>query len=56
MIECLVRLMINTKKNNNLCFADLYISNVFSCPFSNTSVTEDGEKNLKTGSTVLGMS
>jgi len=39
-----------------MCFAGLYILNVFSCSFSSISIVEDDEKNLKAVSTVLGMS
>jgi len=38
-----------------ICFTDLYISNVFSCPFSSTAIAEVDEKNLRAGATVPGM-
>ena len=36
-------------------FTDFYISTDFSCPFSNTAVAEDDDKNLKADSRVPGM-
>jgi len=38
------------------CFTNLFISTVFSCPFSSTAIAEDDKKNPKDGSRVLGMS
>jgi len=35
-----------------MCFADLYNSTIFSCPFSSAAIAEGGENDAEAGSTV----